>query len=319
MKRKGAKQPGKKASGGSTPAQKGDECIDMPPLEDMRSLGQGSIRTSKEQKSEEKETKEVLEWQSGEPPAWLKFTEGDDVSSAYKLLGLDPATNDDKVVRVLAETVVEIQAQKSKNTSKEKAGAMLLVSCARSNSSNQAFKALAIQLYNMEANELLRRVRLPVPRGIKPGDPLLSESAMSTSSAAPMSTTDKARLVKENDELKTNIASFKADVKEAFQARDAKAKENTSLQKELAELKGKSEQEIQSLEEENAKLRDSNAAKAPSAAKSDKTDFVLRALSKQVKDLGDQLKEKNNQLGPSPIDRRCSRQLLTLTWARQRN
>jgi cell shape-determining protein MreC len=63
------------------------------------------------------------------------------------------------------------------------------------------------------------------------------------------------RLRGENDQLRTSIASFKADVKEAFEARDQKEKENTRLHSELTSLKVEKTEEITKLEGENARLR----------------------------------------------------------------
>lgn len=151
---------------------------------------------------------------------------------------------------------------------REKAGSILSVACSKSDSVNSAYKSLALRLYVVEANALLSRLHLPLPRGTKPGEPLLPQTLSTTSFSPPidpLSSGDKARLAKaetegkklrgENDELRTSLAAYKADVKEAFEARDGKEKENVDLKEELAKLKAENAKEISRLEAENVKLR----------------------------------------------------------------
>lgn len=113
-------------------------------------------------------------------------------------------------------------------------------------------------------------------------------------------------------------------MKEAFEARDQKEKENARLQSELAGLKAEKTEEITKLEGENVRLRGElyreslahsdfrlmlncanlalNDNGKPSKTSPDKTTFVIGALSKQVKDLSQQLKEKNDQLAELMIE-----------------
>jgi len=59
----------------------------------------------------------------------------------------------------------------------------------------------------------------------------------------------------EKSSLEANILALKAEVREAFEARDAKEDENEELRKEIAGLRSKKELEIERLREENAKLQ----------------------------------------------------------------
>ncbi|GAA5844752.1 hypothetical protein JCM3766R1_005265 [Sporobolomyces carnicolor] len=239
------------------PVKDDDSSQELPRLEDTHTAG--SARTDKRRdgpnQSQEGGSRAdrgsvaEVEWQEGDPPSWLKF-DTRSLPSAYNRLNIDSARGDEEVFEALSSRMRTVEAGPERSTGEE-AGAILLVACARSEATAAGFRSLALRLYVLEANALLRQVRLPLPRGTKPGDPFIIQSSPSSESTAATDNSSgsrKSRLQKaeedaktlrrENDELKASVAAFKADIKEAFQARDAKETERNALQASFDLLRG---------------------------------------------------------------------------------
>ncbi|GAA6018680.1 hypothetical protein JCM11491_001258 [Sporobolomyces phaffii] len=305
MQRK--KAQAKKAKKGRSVNDEGSG--DMPPLEDMRgarsgieTAGSSRPSTPAADVSNETRVESQVEWQPGQPPARIKFVDGG-LAGALNDLNLDFNSSDDCIIDRVLRKLDEAVDRSSNEAGKQDVGSILTVACSKADSANPIFKHLALRAYTLEANALLSRIHLPIPRGVKSGSPLLPETS------APLTDRDEVRLVRadnetkklrgENDELRASLSILKADVKEGFSARDEKEAEKQELQRQLAELELETKAEIDGLKEENGKLRATSSAMPRPA---DKTEFVIQALSKRVKELGQQLKEKNEQLAELMIE-----------------
>ncbi|BGO95210.1 hypothetical protein NBRC10512_000993 [Rhodotorula toruloides] len=111
------------------------------------------------------------------------------------------------------------------------------------------------------------------------------EKATSATSAA-KSKADKAEgeaksLRKELGQVKSEMAEFKVEIKEGYAAKEKVEKERDELKDEVERLK----KEVQA----------SPAPSLVSSISSDKKDFVIQRLSKQVQELTKQVKQKNDE------------------------
>jgi uncharacterized coiled-coil DUF342 family protein len=196
-------------------------------------------------------------------------------------------------------------------------------------------ESLCSTIYLREGEYQLRKRRVPRHRGRSPLDTFFeprdvirdAETIMSTSpstnngDATGASEDEETRdLRRENSELRSTLDDLKAEVKEAYNARDNQEAEATRLRQEIEATRQNKEGEVERLKAENRKLQSEFTfssqscsieadvfcrravshgvhSSIPLSSSSNKTGYVIQALSKQVKDLGKQLKEKNEQLG----------------------
>lgn len=121
-----------------------------------------------------------------------------------------------------------------------------------------------------EANAQLQSRRLPLPRGVdrkelfipRPQEvtapwhdkPRLDKSSKE-SDFIPQAESKVNQLRSDNSELKSNLSALKAEVKDAYQARDKKEGENEELRSRISGVKEEQEEKIKRLREENTRLK----------------------------------------------------------------
>ncbi|GAA5966172.1 hypothetical protein JCM3765_006073 [Sporobolomyces pararoseus] len=278
-----------------------------------------------------------IEWQQGEPLETIKFPEGGP-EGALKYFNLSLSSTGADLNRALEQALTDHrrrQEREGKLSSLESRGATYYLACACSKPGDELLKGLVAQMLIPEANRLLSERQLPLPRGVKHED-LFIPSGYATSKIVSqdegqwhraVKSSKESRLYKaemrtkdlqsENSELKSNLSALKAEVKEAYQARDRKEEENSELVKQISEAKVEHKEKVEKLREENTKLKSElspllvvnllvadtvflrlryHPTSSPTSSSSSKSSFVVRALGKQVKDLSRELKEKNDQL-----------------------
>ncbi|GAA5827602.1 hypothetical protein JCM5353_001634 [Sporobolomyces roseus] len=329
----GQKKENKKGGNKTTTSPNGDDdCVDMPPLEDMRKsdpTGNVNDKGTGGGKKKNEGTEEVKlpepRWSQGLAPRGLAFLRKD-VGEAYRMVEIDPASSDEKVYLSLDEKVEQMNlGEKSKHgTIPEVMGAILLIAASRVTADVNFLLPIIQRIYVYEANQYLSKLELPLPRDLPHFDSpnvmeVTYDRSMSSDSRGilmklqSLHAADKTRLdnaekeAKESkgnmEKMKTELVEYKAEVKEGFKARDEKASELEKVKTEKEEVKReleKRDEENAKLKEELAKLRASSSSSTSSqVASSDKTSFVIKSLSRQVKDLGRQVKDKNDQLGES--------------------
>ncbi|GAA5857460.1 hypothetical protein JCM5353_008647 [Sporobolomyces roseus] len=325
----GKKNQNNKGGNKATTTSNGDDdCADMPPLEDMRKTDATAGRKGKDEQGEKgaKEGKENVKlpeprWSEGQTPLGVAFATKD-VREAYRMLDVDTKLSDEKLLPILHDKLTNLFIGSETKQSYEAVGSALLIACSRASTINSVLFPIVQKVYTYEANHHLAKLKLPMLKDETTLDkPLLvagvCTETMSYSQFKEIKSTyepnaqERARLAlaekeaKESkgelEKMKIELVDYKAEVKEGYKARDEKAVE---LEKVLSrEEKAKSELEkrdekVAELEQELAKLRASpSSSTSAQVASSDKASFVIKSLSRQVRDLGRQVKEKNDQLG----------------------
>ncbi|BGP35060.1 hypothetical protein JCM10296v2_006890 [Rhodotorula toruloides] len=255
----------------------------------------------------------------------FNFDAFEGIEGAYKRLGMDPRLSD-QAVRVQADKIMagEGASDRGGKDTSSRLAALLVIVCSRVSSfqavqTHSTLNTLARTLrllYLSEAQLHLTDIRLPLPPGavvasdvdIRCDDIALTqlsgerlahdrtrdrlrqsqlqvEKATSATSAA-KSKADKAEgeaksLRKELGQVKSEMAEFKVEIKEGYAAKEEVEKERDELKEEVERLK-----------------REAQASPAPSlvsSISSDKKDFVIQRLSKQVQELTKQVKQKNDE------------------------
>ncbi|GAA5998268.1 hypothetical protein JCM5350_006630 [Sporobolomyces pararoseus] len=254
-------------------------------------------------------------WQPGEPTRTLLFPGGEDPDGFMKFIArysrfVVDAGLDSQIIQDLRNGV---KPDEERRNELESRGACLVLICSElhENSSlpDAGQRSLINDLLIPEANFLLLAKRLPLPQGVDRNElfiPRPQEGVVpwhdkprhdqsSKESHLIFDAEMKVNQLKgDNSELKTNLSALKAEVKEAYQARDRKEGENQELRSRISEVKEEEEEKIEMLRQENTRLRTTSSTFTHSS--SSKSTFVVQALSKQVKNLSRELKEKNDQL-----------------------
>ncbi|GAA5982584.1 hypothetical protein JCM5350_006125 [Sporobolomyces pararoseus] len=272
--------------------KEGTEEDAMPPLEDFGSRKETAQNEGDRTAGRQEADDEEVEWQEGEDSITLRFPE-DQAAREAKASGIvqnldldacNPLTSTSTLsaLEAFAEVVLGGLSELEKN---------------------------GIMFFSREANAQLQSRRLPLPRGVdrkelfipRPQEvtapwhdkPRLDKSSKE-SDFIPQAESKVNQLRSDNSELKSNLSALKAEVKDAYQARDKKEGENEELRSRISGVKEEQEEKIKRLREENTRLKTTSSTFTHSS--SSKSTVVVQALSRQVKDLSRELKKKNDQL-----------------------
>ncbi|GAA5969410.1 hypothetical protein JCM3765_000460 [Sporobolomyces pararoseus] len=294
------------------PAQGGTIEDTLPALEDLGDWKEMDQNEREQNRGVQGSEVGKVQWQEGVEPKTLVVPE-DRVAraaKAYRVVRMvDPTdsnlASDMRRFMMFAEVAFEGLSEL------EKTGFLYYLSCLEFNLKGIPRNGDSDSYLLDEANAQLRSRQLPLPRGVNRNELFIRrsgkgtipwhekpQSVKSSKELDPKLEAERKvnELRSENSELKSNLSALKAEVKEAYQARDRKEEENSELVKQISEANVEHKEKVEKLREENTKLKSTTPTSSPTSSSSSKSSFVVQALSKQVKDLSRELKEKNDQL-----------------------